>query len=357
MIFVFFMISSSLPIPQKLLEVSTRPFLYQLSQQYQRPISKLRDIPDEIFEQWKEKGYDFIWFMGVWQLGEKGLIHDQTDPSLLDIYSQKLPDYTIDDIIGSPYSIVKYDLNIELGTESDLIWLRQKLNSFNLKLFLDFVPNHSALDAPEINSSRNFYVQCPKDEVINTSIYTPDGIAFGCGKYCDPWTDVAQFNYCDKDFIQHQITVLKKISQLADGCRCDMAHLILTDNFWPYWQTQLSSYGYHRPPSEFWFDAISAVKKIHPNFVFMAECYSDSLEPLSQLGFDYVYEKESLDNLQDHNIGAIKYRVFNSKILEKFAHFTENHDEPRAMSVFWNYAPAVKSASAALLTLPGMRFF
>jgi hypothetical protein len=39
--------------------------------------------------------------MGVWSLGNYGLHHDRTDPNLLKAYSQVLPGYKEDDIIGT----------------------------------------------------------------------------------------------------------------------------------------------------------------------------------------------------------------------------------------------------------------
>ena len=57
-----------------------------------------------------------------------------------------LPGWTKADIIGSPYAVVNYSLNTELGLESDLKNLRTKLNSMGMLLMLDFVPNHSAVD-------------------------------------------------------------------------------------------------------------------------------------------------------------------------------------------------------------------
>lgn len=54
----------------------------------------------------------------------------------------------MEDIIGSPYAIVDYVCNKEFGSNEDIVNLRKKLNSMGMKLMLDFVPNHSAVDAP-----------------------------------------------------------------------------------------------------------------------------------------------------------------------------------------------------------------
>lgn len=79
-------------------------------------------------------------------LGPYGLNFDRTNPGLLQDYSQVLPGYTIDDIIGSPYAPTAYVTNPQLGSDDDLRTFRKMLNSMGLKLMLDFVPNHSAVD-------------------------------------------------------------------------------------------------------------------------------------------------------------------------------------------------------------------
>lgn len=350
--------TSSLQMPTRLLEITTRPYFYLLKQRYGKTITSFKDIPEAEFQSWKEKGFEWVWFMGVWQVGEMGRQHDLTDSGLIESYNTVLPGWTADDVIGSPYAIVKYDINTELGTEEDLKWLRNKLHSYGMKLMLDFVPNHSACDAPEIETKKNFYVRCPEGQTVDPSKYMSNGIAFGCGMWCSPWTDVAQYNYVDSEFRKHQIEVLKKIASISDGCRCDMAHLIINDAFWDYWQTQLTAWGYSKPSTEFWSEAISAVKALYPDFKFMAESYGDVLEKLHSFGFDWTYDKDPLDKIYYHDVEGYQNYVRSHDItfFSKTAHFTENHDEPRTMEKFWGWAPAAECAAATLLTLPGLRF-
>lgn len=359
MLFALSALSGAAQAPTRLLEITTRPYLYGLSQKLGRQITTFKDIPETEFQSWKEKGFEWVWFMGVWQIGEYGPQHDRTDPGLKKSFDTVLPGWTNDDVIGSPYSITEYKLNKQLGTEEDLKWLREKLHSYGMKLMLDFVPNHSACDAPTITSKLNFYVRCPQGQSIDPAKYMSNGIAYGCGIWCAPWTDVAQYNYADAEFRQHQIDVLKYIASLADGCRCDMAHLIINDEFWNYWQTQLSSWGYSKPSTEFWADAISAVKAVYPNFKFMAESYGDVLSKLHSFGFDWAYDKDPLDKIYSHDVKGYQQYVANHNLdfFSKTAHFTENHDEPRAIDKFWNWNPAADCATATLLTLPGLRFF
>ena len=80
--------------------------------------------------------------MGVWThspLSQEELAHH---PGLIKEITHSLPNWEASDVIGSPYSIVEYALNPNLGKTGDLLILKQKLNDFGVKLMLDFVPNH-----------------------------------------------------------------------------------------------------------------------------------------------------------------------------------------------------------------------
>ena len=176
-----------------LYEISTRPWLYELSKKYSKSITKLKDIPLEEFDYLKENGINIVWMMGVWKLGEYGLEFDKKSD-----YSSVLPGWTTDDVIGSPYAISEYVCNPEIGTNEDLIWLREQLNSRNMKLMLDFVPNHSAVDAPTAKSNPKLYVHAPEGK-SDSKRYTDSGLAYGKDPYFDPWRDVIQWNYWETD--------------------------------------------------------------------------------------------------------------------------------------------------------------
>lgn len=52
-------------------EISTRPWLYSLSQKYNSNITKLSQIPVQEFINIRNKGMDIVWLMGLWQLGTR----------------------------------------------------------------------------------------------------------------------------------------------------------------------------------------------------------------------------------------------------------------------------------------------
>ena len=137
--------------------------------------------------------------MGVWQLGGYGLHYDQTNPGLLSHYSEVLPGWQMADVIGSPYAITNYTCNSQLGLDQDILDLKQRVNKLGMKLGLDFVPNHSAVDCPFVTSNPEYYIRAPNgtNPPYNSNYYLPSGIAYGSASGASGgagWQDTAQFN-------------------------------------------------------------------------------------------------------------------------------------------------------------------
>src|SRR5690606_26444562 len=74
-------------------------------------------------------------------------------------YVHALPDLTDDDIIGSAYAIAAYEVDERIGGRDELASLRARLASRGLRLMLDFVPNHVAIDHHWTNEQPSFLVR------------------------------------------------------------------------------------------------------------------------------------------------------------------------------------------------------
>ena len=336
-----------------LYEISTRPWLYELSQKYGKSITKLKDIPTTEFDNLKKSGIEIVWMMGVWKLGTYGLEFDRKQD-----YSGVLPDWTKDDVIGSPYSITEYECNPDIGTNDDLVWLRKQINSRGMKLMLDFVPNHIAVDAPTASSNPKLYMRAPPGKT-DPSRYTDSGIAYGKDPYFSPWLDVIQWNYWEAETIQFMKQNLLTVLKYADGARCDMAHLILNDVFGQTWKEELDAWSYSKPSNEFWEVAIKEAKSKYPNAILLAEVYEDwEIEKLNQLGFDYCYDKALLDKLEGSAQDVNDYIHYKGEsFYGHVAHFVENHDENRVVYNMQGNLEKAKAAGTIAATLGGMIFF
>jgi hypothetical protein len=342
------------------LQLSARPWLYQLSQKYGKTIT-LANLPDSELDALVAKGFDAVYLLGVWKLGPYGLEHDRTDPNLLYWYGQELPDFTLDDVIGSPFAVTNYTTNPDIGDDYQLTVFRQRLHSKGMKLILDFVPNHSAVDCERTSTHPEYYVRAPPTDTppYDATRYLPNGIAYGRDKYGSIWTDTAQFNYWEPATIAIRIQDLLTVASFADGIRCDMAMLLINDIISDVWSYELGAWGYSRPAAEFWVTAIAEVKAAFPETFFLAEVYWGLASTLLAQGFDYAYDKEGLyDALRGGNLDAIRSRIdweISSGELWHSAHFVGNHDEGSAAAQFGSPYRADAAAMVTFL-LPGMRF-
>ena len=136
-----------------------------------------------------------------------------------------------------------------------------------------------------------------------------------------------------------------------------MAHLDLNDVFAGTWKTELAAWGYSTPSTEFWTDAIKAVRAVKSDIIFLAEVYEDwQKDKLISCGFNYYYDKGLIDQLKSGASATNSY--IHGKSLDWFdksAHMVENHDEERAVANMGSVARA-DAAAAIALTLPGMIF-
>ena len=111
-----------------------------------------------------------------------------------------------------------------------------------------------------------------------------------------------------------------------------------------------------RPATEYWQEVIPAVKKSHPDFLFIAEAYWDLEWELQQQGFDYCYDKKLYDRLEHGNAESVRLHLCADLAYQnKLVRFIENHDEPRAAATF---SPQKERAAAVTIaTVPGAKLF
>ena len=344
----------SSPTDPLLYQVNTRPFLTDLGRRLGRTAT-LDDISDETLDRWAGLGFDWIWMLSVWQTGLASREVSRTNPLWRSGFQKTLPDFTDDDIPGSGFAITGYTVHQSLGGNAALARLRSRMAKRGLKLMLDFVPNHTALDHPWVESHPDYYIagtetllqEQPQNYI---RLKSPGGervLAYGRDPYFPGWPDALQLDYANPAVQVAMTHELLAIARLCDGVRCDMAMLVLPDVFERTWG---------RRPDLFWPLAIQNVKAASPGFQFMAEVYWDLEWTLQQQGFDYTYDKRLYDRLRERNVDAIRGH-FRADVAfqKKLARFLENHDEPRAAATF----PHGPHEAAAVITFfaTGLRFF
>lgn len=225
----------------------------------------------------KEMGVDILWLMPIHPIGEekrKGKL-------------------------GSYYSIKDYTaVNSNFGTKQDFIDLVEAAHAQDMKLIIDWVPNHTAWDHPWVSEHPEYYM---KDST-------------GAITYEADWTDIAQLNYENKELWDKMIEKMKYWIEEAniDGYRVDHAG--------------------HDIPLAFWKKAIPEVNKEKEDFFWLAEWNTPEMHPWFDATYTWEYFHLTTDIAKgDKPVSAItKYMAKQDTAFPDHAYrlyFTSNHDE------------------------------
>jgi hypothetical protein len=344
---------AGLPRYPSLVQINTRVRLSQLSAELGRRAS-LDDFPDWELDWWTGAGFDIVWLLGVWQTGDAARHVSATNPDWLAEYRRVLPDFTDADVVGSPFAVRDYHVHADFGGDAALARLRERLRARDLRLMLDFVPNHVALDHPWVDEHPDFFVEGTDSQLADKPnnwrrLRTAAGdriLAYGRDPYFAGWPDTLQLNYGNPALQEAMLSELNRIARQCDGVRCDMAMLVLPEVFGRTWSVDAQP---------FWPRVTAALHGAHPGFVFMAEVYWDLEWQLQQQGFDYTYDKRLYDRLREGHARPVREHLYAGlDFQDHLARFLENHDEPRAAATF---EPAQHQAAAVVTFFaPGLRF-
>ncbi|MBC3542287.1 alpha-amylase family glycosyl hydrolase [Rufibacter sediminis] len=338
-------------------------------------VGKFNDISDKALQEIKQLGATHVWYTGVL---EHAFMTDYTK------FGIPLDDAdVVKGRAGSPYAIKDYyDVNPDLAVDvrkrmTEFEALVQRTHANNLKVLIDFVPNHVArtyrsdakpagvedFGAKDDNTvafkpNNNFYyipgqaLQVPEsNNPLGPALKGPlengkfaenpakasGNDVFSASPKVDDWFETVKLNYGvdyqnnrTKHFAPIPDTWTKMRDILlfwagkgVDGFRCDMAEMV---------------------PVEFWAWVIPQVKAQHPGITFIAEIYNpkEYRNYISTGKFDYLYDKVGLydglrrlmENKGQGNTADITkvWQEESRGISSHMLRFLENHDEQRIAS-------------------------
>ncbi len=398
--------TSVVPVMDKLIiyQIFTRLFSNQTTTNHlngtyaQNGVGKFNDINNAALQAIRQFGASHIWFTGIIEhatqtnYSANGIRPD--DPAV------------VKGRAGSPYAVKDYyDVDPDLAVNvpdrmAEFDALVQRTHAHNLKVIIDFVPNHVArqygsdakpagvADLGEnddttaaFSSNNNFYYLPGQTFVAPEGRLTDQGQENNAPKLhefpakvtgsgsitatpdINDWYETVKLNYGINIFdgsrhfdpipaTWHQMLdiLLFWADKGIDGFRCDMAHLI---------------------PVEFWQWAISRVKQRYPRQIFIAEIYDPGLyRPfIFEGGFDYLYDKVGLYDsvrrlMEGHGSCYDITRVWQQEsgdFAQHMLRFLETHDEQRIASRFfandpWAAVPAM-TLTATMHTGPVLLYF
>jgi hypothetical protein len=120
-----------------LFQINTRVWLTELGRALRR-LATLDDMPDTALDRLAETGFDWVWFLSVWQTGLAGQQVSRHNPEWRKEFQETLLDLQEDDIAGSGFAITGYTVHQALGGDAALARLRTRLRTRGLRLMLDF---------------------------------------------------------------------------------------------------------------------------------------------------------------------------------------------------------------------------
>lgn len=336
-------------------EIPTWAWLNELSARYREPIT-LANVPAPEWDALAVLKIDAVWLMGVWTRSPAGVRIANDDPVLQAEFRAALPDWKPEDNVGSAYCIKEYVVDPRLGGAAGLDIARRELAQRGLRLILDFVPNHVAVDHRWVMEHPEYFIRGTRDDLVRAphEFFEAHGqiLAHGRDPNFPPWRDVAQVNAFAPALRAAARETLHTIAAQCDGMRCDMAMLLLNQVFARTWGERAGP----PPATEYWEELIPAVRAQNPDLIFIAEVYWGLEAELLRLGFDYCYDKGLYDRLVQENAAAVRAHLMAmATYQEHLVRFIENHDEPRAAATF---SPQKERAAAvAFATLPGAKLF
>lgn len=173
--------------------------------------------------------------------------------------------------VGSPYCIRDFKaVNSSYGSIDDLKSLVSKAHSMDMKVIMDWIANHTSWDNVWITEHPEWYT---KDAAGN--IISPAGTG---------WNDVADLDFSSTELRTSMIDAMTFWIKEAgiDGFRCDHADGV---------------------PTDFWTEALEAIKAIDPDAILLAE---GSDPKLLDCGFQMLYGWEFQSKLSSTFSGRTK---------------------------------------------------
>jgi len=213
----------------------------------------------------------------------------------------------------SLYSIADYfainpvllDAQSPISPEDQVRQMNAQARAAGLKVMLDLVINHCAIDSPLTRQHPEWFVRESDGRIANARCqHNGERVV---------WKDLAQFDHRHtrdaEGLYRYCFGVVEHLLALGfEGFRCDAAYQV---------------------PQQFWRRLIRETKAHHPHTRFVAEtlgCSADETRETARAGFDYVFNSSKWWNFSDWWL-IEQYNLVRETT--QSISFAESHDTPR----------------------------
>lgn len=374
-------------------------WLDQLSKQYGRHIHRLDQIPDEELSLIARRGFNSLWFIGIWQ--------------------RSTASRTIKQLMGNPdaaasaYSLFDYRIADDLGGEDAYANLRDRAAQRGIRLASDMVPNHMGIDSQwvidhpdwflslnyspypaysfngpdlssdgrvEIKLEDHYYDRSDAAVVFRRSDrWTGDTryIYHGNDGTTFPWNDTAQLNYLNPEVREAVIQTIIHVAKMFPIIRFDAAMTLAKQHYQRLWFPapgtggaipSRAEHGMTKPdfdramPHEFWREVVDRIAVEVPGTLLLAEAFW-LLEGyfVRTLGMHRVYNSAFMNMMRDEenaNYRSVLKNTleFDPDVLKRYVNFMNNPDERTAVDQFGK-GDKYFGVCTLLSTLPGLPMF
>ncbi len=374
-------------------------WLDQLSKYYNRPVRTLDQIPDEELDTLKQRGFNALWLIGLWE---------RSDASK-----------TIKNLCGNPeaeasaYSLKNNNISHLVGGWAAYECLNKRCEERGIRLASDMVPNHTGIDSDWVIDSPELFIQQsyppfpaytyngpnlstnPNVELrIEDHYYDQTDAAVTFQRYDKrtgetsyifhgndgtsmPWNDTAQLDFMNPLTREAVFQEIRHVAEHFSIIRFDAAMTLAKKHIQRLWYPKLGQGGdiagrtlysmsdeefNNKIPKEFWREVVDRMAEDLPDTLLLAEAFW-MMEGyfVRTLGMHRVYNSAFMNMLKNQEnakyINSIKTTLsFDPEILKRYVNFMSNPDEETAIAQFGD-GDKYFGATTLLATMPGLPMF
>ncbi len=374
-------------------------WLDQLTKKYERPITRLDQIPDEELDTLRDEGFTGLWLIGLW--------------------GRSNASKRIKQICGNPeaaasaYSLYDYNIAENIGGWDALGNLRTRLWQRGIRLASDMVPNHTGMDSQWVVNRPDLFVQRrdpPSPSYTfngenlswdpNVGVWLEDhyynhsdcSVVFkrvdfrnGDTRYIYhgndgtgmPWNDTAQIDFLNPEAREAVMQDILHVARNFPIIRFDAAMVLAKKSIRRLWYPRPGNGGdiYSRSeyaltdqefeariPNEFWREVVDRVAKEVPDTLLLAEAFwmmegyfvrTLGMHRVYNSAFMNMLKKEENQKYRDSVKNTIK---FDPQILKRYVNFMNNPDEDTAVAQFGK-DDKYFGVCTLMVTMPGLPMF